>query len=169
MVREYKLIVSILITLNFSGAALAEFDRRIFNPTIDEEWIGNGISYGAYRDGQAPGDLTSKADILEDLRILAPRWRLIRLYGSGQQSRNILEVIRDHELPVRVMQGAWISAHQSKAENREQIDGAVAGLEGIHPTFTDGVDEIVEEVLRGDTVSCTVLRDSVVHLDNGAF
>ena len=126
MTFALRLILAICMTLQVGGAAAGEFERREFNPVIDGEWIGNGISYGAYRDGEAPGDITSKANVLEDLQILSKRWKLIRLYGSGQQSRNILEVIREHDLPVRVMQGAWISSHQTEAENREQIDGAIA-------------------------------------------
>jgi exo-beta-1,3-glucanase (GH17 family) len=120
------LLLSLLLVL--PAAASADFERRLFDPSIDGKWIGNGISYGAYRDGEGPqqNSLTSKAHILEDLRILAPRWQLIRLYGSGPQSRNILEVIDEHELPIRVMQGAWLDAHKSEAENLAQIEGAVA-------------------------------------------
>ena len=79
--------------------------ERDFKPVLDGKWIGNGISYGAYRDGESPdeGSLTSKAHILEDLQLIAGRWNLIRLYDSGQQSNNILQVIRDNRLPVRVM------------------------------------------------------------------
>ena len=109
-----------------SGKA-APMVKREFNPTLDGKWIGNGISYGAYRDGEGPdkNSLTSKENILEDLQILAPRWQLIRLYGSGQQSRNILQVIKDNDLPIRVMQGAWLDAHKSEAINTEQVEGAI--------------------------------------------
>ena len=98
--------------------------KRDFNPTLDGKWIGNGISYGAYRDGEGPdkGSLTSKENILEDLQLIAKRWNLIRLYASGKQSRNILEVIRDNRLPIRVMQGAWLSGLYSDARNSAQID-----------------------------------------------
>ncbi len=108
-----------------STADASTLAKRPLRLMLDGEWIGNGISYGAYRDGESPGDLTSKANILEDLRIIAERWNLIRLYGSGRQARNILEVIRDNGLPIRVMQGAWLSAHQTPAENREQVEGAI--------------------------------------------
>ena len=42
---------------------------------------GRAICYSGYRRGQSPGDQTypSKAEILEDLRILQPNWRLLRL------------------------------------------------------------------------------------------
>ena len=97
--------------------------KRVFQPTLDGQWIGNGISYSPYRDGEGPDkeSVTSKAHILEDLRLLAPRWQLIRLYGTGEQSQNVLEVIRDNQLPIRVMQGAWLSSHQTRQQNEEQI------------------------------------------------
>ena len=109
-------------------AAPALVEQRDLVVELDGKWIGNGISYGAYRDGEGPdkNSLTSKAHILEDLQILAPRWQLIRMYGSGQQSRNVLEVIRDNDLPIRVMQGAWLDAHKSAAENDAQVEGAIA-------------------------------------------
>ena len=101
-----------------------EFHKRAFSPMLAGRWIGNGISYGPYRDGEGPdkGSMTSREHILEDLNILAKRWNLIRLYGSGPISRRILNVIRDNNLPVRVMQGAWLSSKDSEQDNRAQID-----------------------------------------------
>jgi len=102
------------------------FLKREFNPTIDGNWIGNGVSYGAYRDGEGPGKgLTSKQNILEDLQIISTRWNLIRLYGSDQQSQNILEVIADHDLPIRVMQGIWLDGHKTDEENTAQLKSAI--------------------------------------------
>ncbi|MGB5259001.1 MAG: glycosyl hydrolase family 17 [Gammaproteobacteria bacterium] len=102
--------------------------KRAFNPTLEGRWIGNGISYGAYRDGEGPdtGVLTSKENILEDLQMISKRWNFIRLYSSDQQSRNILEVIRDNKLPIRVMQGAWLSGRQTREQNEAQIQQAIA-------------------------------------------
>jgi exo-beta-1,3-glucanase (GH17 family) len=101
--------------------------KREFSPTLDDKWIGNGISYGAWRDGEGPdtGVLTSKDNILEDLQMISKRWNLIRLYGSGKQSQNILEVIRDNKLPIRVMQGAWVSQHQTLEQDNAQLNQAV--------------------------------------------
>ncbi len=103
----------------------ADFAVREFDPRLDGRWIGNGISYGAYRDGESPGDLTVKENILEDLQIIARRWNLIRLYGSDRQAQNILEVIKDNRLPIRVMQGVWLDAHKSEAENTAQVELAI--------------------------------------------
>ena len=110
-----------------TSAVSSNIVKREFSPVINGKWIGNGISYGAYRDGEGPneGKLTSKAHILEDLQIISTRWNLIRLYGSGKQSQHIIEVIKDNKLPIRVMQGAWISAHQTQAENDIQLNGAI--------------------------------------------
>ncbi len=122
------LLAACSTTPDFSGHSSGKgFEKRQFNAAIGERWIGNGISYGAYRDGEGPnqGKLTSKENILEDLEIVSRRWNLIRLYGSGPQSRNILEVIRDNKLPIRVMQGAWLSSHQTREENLEQLEGAI--------------------------------------------
>ena len=112
------------------GADAAEEDtamtKRPFEPMLNGEWIGNGISYGAYRDGEEPGEsLTSDENILEDLTILADRWNLIRLYGADQQSLNILEVIEENDLPIRVMQGIWLDAHKTAEENEEQVRLAI--------------------------------------------
>ncbi|MEL6349334.1 MAG: hypothetical protein AAFV53_39900, partial [Myxococcota bacterium] len=100
---------------------------RPFMPTIDGQWIGNGISYGPYREGETPGGekLPPKENILEDMKILSQRWNLIRTYGSGDMAEDILEVIRDNEIPMRVMQGAWIAGNQTKEENDEQVQGAI--------------------------------------------
>ena len=107
------------------AAEKSVIDKRPFEPMLDGEWIGNGISYGAFRDGEAPGDVTSKENILEDLQILAPRWNLIRLYGADPQSLQILEVIEENDLPIRVMQGIWLDGNKSAEENDEQVRLAI--------------------------------------------
>ena len=101
-----------------------EISKRPLSLTLDGRWIGNGISYSPYRDGESPdkNSLTSKADILQDLLLIQKNWNLIRLYATGAQSLRVLEVIQQHQLPIRVMQGAWISGHQTTQQNNQQID-----------------------------------------------
>lgn len=113
--------------LNETTSQNKEFNKRAFNPVLNGKWIGNGISYGAYRDGEGPDkdSLTSKEHILEDLQIVANRWNFIRMYGAGEQERNILEVIRDNELPIRVMQGIWLDKHKSEKQNSQQVKNAI--------------------------------------------
>ena len=71
---------------------------------------GNAICYSGYRDGQNPGDKTypSLAEIHEDLSILRKNWQLLRLYDCSPHAERVLQVIEQHELPFRVMLGAYL-------------------------------------------------------------
>lgn len=101
-------------------------EKRPFEPKLNGNWIGNGISYSAYRDGENPDDnVTSKAHILEDMKIMAEHWNLIRIYGAGPQAENILAVIREHNLPIRVMQGIWLGSNETDKDNQFQVDDAI--------------------------------------------
>ncbi len=134
MKQLIKLFTLVLISaVMITGCAVTEenalssstsIEKREFNPQLNGKWIGNGISYSPYRDGEDPDmeRLIAKENVLEDLRIIAQRWNLIRLYGADPQHQVVLEVIRDNQLPIRVMQGAWISGHQTDQENQQQVD-----------------------------------------------
>lgn len=83
---------------------------RGFSPYEGDRWIGAGISYGPYREGQAPGGNTpSREELSEDLHLLAEHWSLLRIYGADSVAEDILEVIRDEKIPVKLMLGAWIT------------------------------------------------------------
>lgn len=73
--------------------------------------IARAISYSGYRNGQNPGGAEpSYAEIAEDLKLLSQNFNLIRLYGTGTMSQTVLKVIEQEKLPLKVMQGAWLSA-----------------------------------------------------------
>jgi exo-beta-1,3-glucanase (GH17 family) len=80
------------------------------------------VAYSGFRAGQHPdrGDGAvnpSDAEILEDLQILvAHGFRLIRLYDSRENSRTTLELIRNHDMPVKVLLGMWLEAEVSNHE-----------------------------------------------------
>lgn len=103
----------------------------MFNPMIDNKWIGLGIAYGSYRDGESPDkdSVSSQADILEDMKILTAgdtvRFHLIRMYGADAASEQVLKTIRKYNLPVRVMQGAWLSGKDPIQDNEEQINEVI--------------------------------------------
>jgi hypothetical protein len=69
------------------------------------------VAYSGYRRGQHPdrgqgAKNPTRAQLLEDLKLLARgKVRLIRLYDSGEVSRQVLELIRQHKLDIRVMLG----------------------------------------------------------------
>jgi exo-beta-1,3-glucanase (GH17 family) len=98
-----------------------------FNPMFNDEWIGLGISYGSYRDGESPDQdsVSSEEDILEDMLILTDsgkyQWNLIRMYAADAASEQVLKTIRKHKLPVKVMQGAWLSSKEDEGHNEQQL------------------------------------------------
>lgn len=109
-------------------------DLRPFEPMIDGKWIGQGIAYGPYREGQAPGGASpSREQLLEDLQILVEHWQLLRMYGADQTTEEVLKLIREKKLPMRVMIGAWIAAERQGEQtveavvksNAEQADVAI--------------------------------------------
>ena len=80
------------------------------------------VAYSGYREGQHPdrgnGAINpSDEEVLEDLQIIiANGFSLIRLYDTGENSRSTLRLIRDHELPLKVMLGVWLRAEVSNHE-----------------------------------------------------
>ena len=86
------------------------------------------VAYSGFREGQHPdrGDGAvnpSPAEVLEDLEILvAHGFRLIRMYDSGPNTRDTLEIIRQHDLPIRVLLGIWLDAEISNHEGCPWLD-----------------------------------------------
>ncbi|NNE61978.1 MAG: hypothetical protein HKN35_13880, partial [Woeseia sp.] len=80
------------------------------------------VAYSGFREGQHPdrgnGAINpSDAEILEDLEILVNHgFGLIRLYDSGVNSRTTLRLIRQHDLPITVLLGVWLTAEISNHE-----------------------------------------------------
>lgn len=78
-----------------------------------ESWA---ICYSGFRSGQHPdrGDGAknpSDAEMLEDLKILSKDgFKLIRLYDSRENASAVLKLIKAHQLPIKVLLGAWLSA-----------------------------------------------------------
>jgi exo-beta-1,3-glucanase (GH17 family) len=92
------------------------------------------IAYSGYREGQHPErdgpspelDLVAvnptREQVLEDLQILVARgFRLIRMYDSGAHTETALELIREHELPIKVLLGIWLKAELSNHERNEWL------------------------------------------------
>lgn len=77
------------------------------------------VSYSGFRDGQHPdrgsGAVNpSEDEILEDLQILVrDGFSLLRMYDSRENTRATLELIRRHDLPVKVLLGLWLDAELS--------------------------------------------------------
>jgi exo-beta-1,3-glucanase (GH17 family) len=86
------------------------------------------VAYSGFREGQHPdrGDGAvnpTAAEILEDLEILtAHGFRLIRMYDSQDNTRQTLELIQEHALPIRVVLGIWLDAEFSNHEGCPWLD-----------------------------------------------
>ncbi len=123
--NSYKLVAAWVLGACLAASVACGADRRPLQLSDDGRWIGDGISYGPFRDGQSPdGASPSRADVREDLHILAGRFSLIRTYGVDDATEHALEVIRAEGLPLRVMLGAWIAPDADDA-NREQVEGVI--------------------------------------------
>ncbi|MDW3191160.1 MAG: glycosyl hydrolase family 17 protein [Cytophagales bacterium] len=84
--------------------------------------VSNAICYSGFRSGQHPdrGDGAvnpSKAEILEDLQMLSGLgFKLIRMYDCGENSQDVLSVIKENNLDIKVLQGVWLKAELSAHE-----------------------------------------------------
>jgi exo-beta-1,3-glucanase (GH17 family) len=85
------------------------------------------IAYSGFREGQHPdrgagAANPSRAEVLEDLQILiAHDLNLIRMYDSQENTRTTLELIREHDLPVKVLLGIWLDAEISNHEGNSWL------------------------------------------------
>jgi len=89
-------------------------DRRSL--TIDREgrWAGYGLSFGPFRAGQSPaGQQPSVQELREDLHLLDPHFDIIRVYGTDGRTEDILRIIREDGLGLRVLLGAWLGRDRS--------------------------------------------------------
>jgi exo-beta-1,3-glucanase (GH17 family) len=91
----------------------------------DGYWIGNAVCYGPHRDGQRPGESGPNAEQLaEDLRLMTPHWKLLRIYGASGSAEQMLGVIRDSGSGMKVVLGTWIAPDDDES-NRRELEAAI--------------------------------------------
>lgn len=84
--------------------------------------VSKAICYSGFREGQHPdrgnGAVNpSYENTLEDLNIIQNEgFKLIRVYDSGENSKMILDVIKENKLDIKVMLGIWLKAELSAHE-----------------------------------------------------
>jgi exo-beta-1,3-glucanase (GH17 family) len=104
------------------------------------------IAYSGFREDQHPdrgaGAVNpSDAEILEDLRILAAHdFRLIRLYDSKENSATTLKLIRQYQLPIKVLLGAWLDAEVSNHEGCDWLDEPIPESKLIANTLDNNAE-----------------------------
>ncbi len=89
------------------------------------------LAYSGFREGQHPdrgngAANPSRAEILEDLRILVDHGiGLVRLYDSGENSAQVVKVIAEEELPMKVLLGCWLRAEVSNHERCSWLNAPI--------------------------------------------
>jgi len=81
-------------------------------PGID---FGPAICYSGYREGQSPVEeiYPSYEQVCEDLRLLEPNWRYLRVYDASPHADLVLEAVRNEGFDFKVMLGADVRAEVS--------------------------------------------------------
>ncbi len=126
------------------------------------------VAYSGYRAGQHPdrGDGAanpSDEEILDDLKILTRdlNFGLIRLYDSRENARTVLKLIRENQLPLRVMLGVWLSAEISNHRACPWLDEPIPDA-----TLENNKKENKQEVARAIELA-NEFRDVVIAVSVG--
>jgi exo-beta-1,3-glucanase (GH17 family) len=100
-----------------SDKALSTVEAEIAKQAPDDLLAGEvmAIAYSGFREGQHP-DRGHGAVNPSDDEIL------IRLYDSGANTRATLELIRERNLPIKVLLGMWLEAEFSNHEGCDWLD-----------------------------------------------
>ena len=147
-----RAVYLVLVLLGFAGFGNAQDASPGFSQAPGALLEGEvmAVAYSGFREGQHPdrgagavnpGD----AEILEDLQILVEHgFGLIRLYDSGENSVRTLELIREHDFPVKVLLGIWLRAEVSNHEHCPWLDEPIPDEQLAVNTLAN-----VAEVARG--------------------
>jgi exo-beta-1,3-glucanase (GH17 family) len=76
--------------------------------------FAKAICYSGFREGQQPGGITPSYDeVKEDLLLLQPHWKYLRLYDCDEHAKTVLDVIIKEQLDFKLMMGAYIGAEMN--------------------------------------------------------
>jgi exo-beta-1,3-glucanase (GH17 family) len=72
------------------------------------------ICYSGFRDGQQPGvNYPSYSEVKEDLLLLQPHWKYLRMYDCDAHAQTVIDVIKKEGLDFKIMLGAYIEAEMN--------------------------------------------------------
>lgn len=129
--RRINVLAFVLASLSlFSGVSCAQTGdtRRSLELERDGHWLGYGVSYGPFREGQSPtGAHPTVEQLREDLHILNEHFDLIRIYGTDGGAEDVLRIIREDGLGLKVMLGAWLGYDMG---TESMLAGATSPAEG---------------------------------------
>lgn len=76
--------------------------------------LARAICYSGFRDGQQPGvSYPSYDEVKEDLLLLQPHWKYLRLYDCDEHAKTVLDVIVKERFDFKLMMGAYIEAEMN--------------------------------------------------------
>jgi len=76
--------------------------------------VAKAICYSGFRDGQQPGvSYPSYEEVKEDLLLLQPHWKYLRMYDCDEHANTVLEVIVKENFDFKLMMGAYIEAEMN--------------------------------------------------------
>ncbi len=127
----------VLVLLAAGGICNAQEKATLFSQPPEALLEGEvmAVAYSGFRDGQHPdrgmGAINpSDEEILEDLNILVEHgFELVRMYDAGENTVRTLELIREHDLPIKVLLGIWLRAEVSNHENCPWLDEPISMAE----------------------------------------
>lgn len=117
------MILSITIMLGLFMSCGDAVTVRPFKPVAEGKGIFNAICYGPHREGQQPGgDRPTAMQIREDLELMQPHWRMLRIYSSSEFAESLLRVISENDIDMKVMLGVWIAPEERRGESGEILE-----------------------------------------------
>ncbi|MCC5934310.1 MAG: glycosyl hydrolase [Candidatus Cyclonatronum sp.] len=96
---------------------------------------GRAVCYSGFREGQQPGGpYPTYEQVVEDLHLMRPHWKHLRMYDCDEHAIMVLKAIRQEKLGFTVMLGAYIEAEMNNFNcpwgggvySEEQLDINVA-------------------------------------------
>jgi len=126
--------------VDFSGMSQLDIEKLL--KEILEDGI-HGISFSAYLEGQYPGSILTRDQIVKRMKILQPHVSWVRSFSCVDGNELIPQIA--HEFGLKTLVGAWIDHDLEK--NEEEINSLIKlGKEG-HLDMAAVGNEVL---LRGD-------------------
>jgi exo-beta-1,3-glucanase (GH17 family) len=128
--QSINILLTMFLILTGMNSVSAENDINVDDETLLKQNKSDlltgqikAVAYSGFRTGQYPdrgegGIFPSDEEILEDLKILThnSNFNLIRLYDSQKNSEDVLRIIKEKKIDMRVMLGIWLYAEISNHE-----------------------------------------------------
>lgn len=119
---ERKLALAGIDYTNKSTEQIQDLFRQVLENGME------GLCYSAYEEGQKPGDILTKPQITERMKIIAPYTKWIRSFSCIEGNELVPQVA--HEFGLKTLVGAWLGT--DKDLNEQEINGLIALAKAGH-------------------------------------